>query len=134
MKKEEMYQKIIDYIEKTPGFIKHNKMHVEEIKDNYAKMYVDITEDSLNPSSIAHGGLIFGLADSVMGMAARTTGRNVVTINSQIDYLHAGKGSRLTAVAEPLKIGKTTAVFKANIYREDNTLCAQATGTYFFID
>ncbi len=132
--KEEIYNAIIDYVENTRGFIKYNNMHIEELSDNKAKMYVDITEDSLNPSNIAHGGLIFGLADSVMGMAARTNGRNVVTINSNIDYLRPGKGQRLTAIATPLKVGKTTAVYKTEIYTDEDVLCATATGTYFFLD
>ncbi len=134
MTKEEMYQQITDYIENNPGFIKYNNIHIEEIKENYAKCYVDITEDSLNPSGIAHGGLLFGLADSTMGMAARTNGRNVVTINAQIDYLKPGKGKRITCISEPLKVGKTTAVYRANIYTEDETLISTVTGTFFFID
>jgi acyl-CoA thioesterase len=134
MTKEEMYQQITDYIENNPGFIKHNNIHIEEIKDNYAKCYVDITEDSLNPSGIAHGGLLFGLADSTMGIAARTNGRNVVTINAQIDYLKPGIGKKIICISEPLKVGKTTAVYRANIYTEDNTLISTVTGTFFFID
>lgn len=134
MTKEEMYQSIIDYVENTRGFIKYNNMHIEELKDNYAKMHVDITEDSLNPSNIAHGGLLFGLADSVMGMAARTNGKNVVTINSTIDYLRPGKGKCITAIASALKVGKTTAVYRTEIYTDENILCATATGTYFFLD
>ena len=134
MTKEEMYQQITDYIENNPGFIKHNNIHIEEIKDNYAKCYIDITEDSLNPSGIAHGGLLFGLADSTMGIAARTNGRNVVTINAQIDYLKPGIGKKIICISEPLKVGKTTAVYRANIYTEDNTLISTVIGTFFFID
>ena len=134
MTKEEIYQQITDYIENNPGFIKHNNIHIEEIKDNYAKCYIDITEDSLNPSGIAHGGLLFGLADSTMGIAARTNGRNVVTINAQIDYLKPGIGKKIICISEPLKVGKTTAVYRANIYTEDNTLISTVTGTFFFID
>ena len=131
--KEEIIAEIKKYVEETPGFIKHNRIHFEDLGENYAKMYVDITEDSLNPSNIAHGGLIFGLADSVMGMAARTNGYNVVTISSDINYLKPGKGKRLTAVANALKVGRNTAVFRADIYTDENVLCATSTATYFFL-
>ncbi len=134
MKKEEMYKEIINYIENNRGFIKHNNIHIEELEKNYAKCYVELTEDSLNPSGIAHGGLLFGLADSAMGIAARTNGKNVVTINAQIDYLKPGKGKRITCIAEPLKVGKTTAVYRANIYTEKDVLAASVTGTFFFIE
>lgn len=133
MKKEEIYDEINNYIENNPGFIKYNNMHIEEIKKDYCKMYIDITEDSLNHHNIVHGGLIFGLADTTMGMAAITTGNNIVTINAQIDYLKAGTGKKITCIAEPLKIGKSTAVYRANVYNEDELLIATITGTYFFI-
>lgn len=134
MSKEQVYEAIKNFVETSSGFMKYNKMHVEEIKDNYARMSVDIDENSLNPSGIAHGGLLFGLADSTMGMAARTNGKNVVTINSQIDYLKAGKGKKITAIATPLKIGRNTAVFRCELYTDEDVLCSVVTGTYYFLD
>jgi len=134
LNKEEMYNLIIDYVENNPGFMKYNKMHVEELDDNYAKMSIELDENSLNPSGIAHGGLLFGLADSTMGMAARTNGKNVVTINSQIDYLRAGKGKKIIAIAKPLKVGKTTAIYRCEMYTDEEKLCATVTGTYYFLD
>ena len=114
-------KELITYLENNPGFIKYNNIHVLDIKDSYAKMSALINENSLNPNGTVHGGLIFGLADSVMGIAARTTGHNVVTIDSSINYLHPGKG-------------KKTAVYRCNIYDEKDNLIAIATGTYYFID
>ena len=35
---------------------------------------------------------------------------------------------------EPLKVGKTTAVYRANIYNEEKTLISTVTGTFFFLD
>lgn len=133
MSKEEVYQAIQEFVEKNSGFMKYNKMHVEEIKDNYAKMSVELDENSLNPMGIAHGGLLFGLADSTMGMAARTNGASAVTINSQIDYIRPGKGKKITAIATPLKVGKSTAVYRCELYRDDGELCATVTGTYYFL-
>lgn len=134
MSKEEMYKAIIEFVEKNSGFMKYNKMHVEELKDNYAKMSVWLDENSMNPMGIAHGGLLFGLADSTMGMAARTNGANAVTINSQIDYIRPGKGKKITAIATPLKVGKSTAVYRCELYRDDEELCASVTATYYFLN
>lgn len=134
MKKEELYQKIKEYFDIDEGFIKHNNLHLESIDDCYAKMSVNLTKESLNPNGTVHGGLIFGLADTVMGTALRTTGRNICTINSQIDYLKPGKGKRLIAETEKVKVGKTTAVMRCSIYDEKDNLISTATGTYFFLD
>jgi acyl-CoA thioesterase len=134
MTQEEMLEFARKTINETPGFIKHNNMQVLELSQERSKMKVDLTENSLNPNGVAHGGLLFGLADTTMGLLARTTGRNVTTINAQIDYLKPGKGKVITCMAEPLKIGKTTAVLRANIYNEEETLISTITGTFFFLD
>ena len=60
------------------GFISNNNIKVEEVKENYAKLSSTIEEKSLNPYGIVHGGLLFGLADTAMGIAAKTTGQNAV--------------------------------------------------------
>ena len=134
MTNEQMLELAKKTINETPGFIKYNNFKVEEVTHKYCKMSVELTENSVNPNGIAHGGLLFGLADTTMGLLARTTGRNIVTINAQIDYLKPGKGSQITCIAEPLKAGKTTAVYRANIYNEEKTLISTVTGTFFFLD
>ena len=134
MVNEEMLALAKKTIEEIPGFISHNQYKVEEVTSEYCKMTVELTENSLNPNGTAHGGLLFGLADTTMGVLARTTGRNIVTINAQIDYLRPGKGNKITCIAEPLKIGKTTAVYRSNIYNEEETLISTVTGTFFFLD
>ena len=134
MTKEEMLAIAKKTINETPGFIKHNNYKLEEVTNEYCKMSVELTENSINPNQTAHGGLMFGLADTTMGVLARTTGRNVTTINAQIDYLKPGKGNKITCIAEPLKVGKSTAVYRANIYNEEETLISTVTGTFFFLD
>ncbi len=134
MTNEEMLALAKKTIEEIPGFISHNQYKVEEVTSEYCKMTVELTENSLNPNKTAHGGLLFGLADTTMGVLARTTGRNITTINAQIDYLKPGKGTKITCIAEPLKVGKTTAVYRANIYNEEETLISTVTGTFFFLD
>lgn len=134
MTKEEMLALAKKTINETPGFIKHNNYKLEEVTNEYCKMSVELTENSINPNQTAHGGLMFGLADTTMGVLARTTGRNVTTINAQIDYLKPGKGNKITCIAEPLKVGKSTAVYRANIYNEEETLISTVTGTFFFLD
>ncbi len=134
MTNEQMLELVKNTINETPGFIKHNNYIVEEVTEKYCKMSVELTENAINPNGTAHGGLMFGLADTTMGVLARTTGRNIVTINAQIDYLKPGKGLKITCIAEPLKVGKSTAVYRANIYNEEEILISTVTGTFFFLD
>jgi acyl-CoA thioesterase len=134
MTNEQMLELAKKTINETPGFIKHNNYKVEEVTNEHCKMSVELTEDAINPNGTAHGGLMFGLADTTMGLLVRTTGRNVTTINAQIDYLKPENGSKIICIAEPLKVGKSTAVYRANIYNEEEILISTVTGTFFFLD
>lgn len=119
---------------KDNGFMAYNGLYVVEAKENYVKIGVDITEKSLNPFGIVHGGLIYTLADSAMGIALATTGRSGVTLNSTIDYLTPGKGKKLFADTEIVKDGKSIVVFRVNIKDENDTLVSVASGTYYIIN
>lgn len=116
------------------GFIKHNNIEIVDVEDNKATLKALLTESSLNPYKIAHGGLIFGLGDTAMGVVAKLTGKNAVTLSSNISYLKPATGSYLIAKAEMIKNGKTTCFLQANIYNEKNDLVAIMDANYFYIN
>ena len=131
MSKEE----VLDYINNvSTGFIKYNNIKLIDYDSESATMEVVIDENSLNPYGIVHGGLIFTLADTSMGVISRATGKLAVTLNSQINYLKPGKGNKLISKAKAIKIGKTTALLTADIYDELNNLIASSNATYYFLD
>ena len=116
---------------KDTGFMTYNGLYLVETKENYAKIGVDITDKSLNPYGIVHGGLIYTLADSAMGIALATSGRTGVTLNCSVDYLAPGTGEKLFADTEIVKDGKTIVVFRVKVVNEKDELIATSTGTYF---
>lgn len=117
------------------GFIKHNNISIKEVTENNTILEAILTKDSLNPYGMAHGGLVFALADTSMGILSKVkTGKDAVTVNSQIDYLRPATGEKLTAVAEIIKIGKTIVVLKATIFNEQNKEVAIANSTYYVIE
>ena len=127
-------ENIIKYFDKLPGFSNHNNMKIKELTDEKAVLYIEMDENSYNPSNIAHGGLVYGLADQAMGTMAYATGRPVVTIDSNINFLKPCAGKKMTCVATPVKVGKTIGFYQAEVYNEKEELAATATGTYFFLD
>lgn len=131
MKEEELLKKMFT----EEGFIKHNHYQMVEVeKGKKTIMKVDLEETTKNPYGVAHGGLIFGLGDTAMGVVARSTGRSAVTLNANITYLKPGKGKTLKAVAEMIKDGKTTCYIRCNFYNEQETLIATMDSNYFYID
>lgn len=129
MTKEEMIEKM-----ENSGFIKNNNYKVEEIIENKSATLVGtLTDISNNPYNIAHGGFIFGLGDTAMGVAASSTGRKAVTLSATINYLKPSTGKYLKAVAEIVKSGSTTCYLRTNIYNDKGELVATMESNYFYV-
>lgn len=120
-------------LKELEGFISANNYNVIKVEKNYCEMEGIITKTSMNNLNIVHGGYIFGLADTAAGIAAMTEGKNVVTVDSSINYFKPAIGDKITATAKPLKLGKTISVYEVLIYNENNDLISKATITYFTI-
>ena len=125
---------IIDAFEKHDSFVKYNHMHIVTLNEDEAVLSCELTDNSLNPSGIAHGGIIFGLADTAMGTLAYLTGQKVVTVDSNINYLKPCAGQQISCVAKPVKVGKTLGVYEAKIYNEKQELAAVCSGTYLYLN
>ena len=104
MNKEEAIKKLVE----EDGFFKHNNYEVVEATEEACILKAKVTKNSLNPYGMAHGGFIFGLGDTVLGMASSVHGRPAVTLNSTINFLRPAKTEYIIAKAELVKEGKTT--------------------------
>ncbi len=129
-----MKEEMMNYFEENVSFIKHNNIHIKSIDKDKVELYANLTDESFNPYGSVHGGLIFGLADTAMGSLALLTGRKAVTVDSNISYLKPCKGKMIKCVATPVKVGKTIAVFSANIYNDKDELAAVVNGNFMFIE
>lgn len=121
-------------LKKDKGFIFSNNFRIVKVEDNYCELEGNITDSSLNPYGIIHGGYIFGLADTAAGIAAKTCGKSAVTLNSTIDYLKVAHSDKIKAIAKCLKSGKTISVYEVFIYDNKDNLIAKASVSYFYID
>lgn len=126
-------EKELERIENEEGFISHNNYHIiNKTKDNLT-IRADLTKTANNPYGFAHGGFIFGLGDTVMGMLAAHQGKKAITVESNISYLKQGTGKYLLAQAEIVKEGKSICFLKSNIYNDKEDLIAILTSTYYYI-
>lgn len=118
----------------TEGFLKYNNITIVKAEKDEAICVAKITDNSLNPYKIVHGGLIFTLGDTVMGVHARSLSKRAVTLNASIDFLRPGRSGNLTAKSKIIKNGKTICVLIADIYDDENTLIATMRSSYYYID
>jgi len=133
MKEENYLTKVAkEELKKCKGFIEANNYEILKVDKNYCELEGIITETSTNHLGTAHGGYIFGLADTAAGIAAMTEGRKAVTINSSIDYLKVGKSKKLKAIAKCIKNGSSISFFEILIYDQE-TLIAKANINYYYL-
>lgn len=133
-KEQQIDELMKDSFINNEGFIKYNGYEYVCGGLNKCVLESPITKESLNPYGIPHGGFIFGLADTAAGMAASSTGRPAVTINSNIQYLKASKGDKLIATASCIKHGKTISVYQVDITDNRGSNISTAVFTYYYID
>ncbi len=99
-----------------------------------------ITEAHLSSPGTAHGGVLAGLMDAVLGAAALTqaftAGELVSTVEFKINYLRpVHLGDELRAVARVEHAGKSIVVVSGTIYRlgaptAEDPAVAQGLGTF----
>ena len=115
-----------------PGFIKEMGMELVELEEGYCKGKIVLSQKHNNPMGTVHGGLIFGLADTIGGRAAMSYGDKVVTLNSNICSLNpAANTEYIEAEANVVRNGRTTAVYDVMIRTAEGVDVAKVTITYY---
>ena len=117
------------------GFMNHNHFSLVERTENESSILkVELEDIALNPFGFAHGGLIFGLGDTAMGILANTKDKQAVTLSSTIHYLRPATGKYLLAKAKMVKNGKKVCYLTVDIINDKEKLVATMEGNYYYVD
>lgn len=119
---------LMDRIDRCP-FNRANGIRAAEVREGYARIEVELEEDSLNIWGVPHGGLLFAMADVASGLAAQSThdGRTV-TVSANVNFLTSSRGKRLTAIGRERKSGRSTGFYDVEITDDSGVLLL--TGQY----
>jgi 1,4-dihydroxy-2-naphthoyl-CoA hydrolase len=88
---------------------------------------MDADERHLNAGGRVHGGALAAFADDLGGAVASLNapkGFRTATIESKTNIFRACGPGRLTGVAVPVHVGRSTIVLQTSIYRADGKLAA----------
>lgn len=99
-------------------------------------MTIPNTEILQNSLNILHGGLTATLLDSAMGTLAFRLiphDKAAVTTEMKINYVAKGVGTGFRCEATVIHKGKRLLVMEGKVFRDDQTLIAHATGSFFII-
>lgn len=79
-----------------------------EISEGRARARLSIQPHHLNSHGTLHGGMIFALADVVLGAASNSHGQTAVAIHATVSYIKAITGGGV--IAETEEISRTLVV------------------------
>lgn len=89
---------------------------IEDVGPGTARLAMTITNDMVNAQGLCHGGIIFLLADSALGIASNSRNQRMVSSTCSIEYLRPGKvGDRLVATAEESNRTKRTGLYDIRV-------------------
>ncbi|KAA0219402.1 MAG: PaaI family thioesterase [Lautropia sp.] len=107
-------------------------LKIDEQRAGYSRLSLVVARQHLNPHGVAHGAVLYALADTGMGTALYPTladGQICATIEIKISYFKPVFGGQLVCTTELLNRGKTVANLESRVYLDDQ-LVAAANGNY----
>jgi len=108
-------------------------MELLEIKKGWAKVRLPIEEKLTNAIGLVHGGAIFSLADSAVGMALVGMihrNENISTLEMKINYMKPVKGREIIAEAMIIHRGTQTAIGDVEVRDEEQNFISKGLATY----
>jgi acyl-CoA thioesterase len=102
------------------------------IRPRACTLHLRVRADMLNGFGVAHGGIVFSLADSALAFAANTNGHVTVSVDNTISYpVSVELNDELIAVAEEETAGERLAFYRVTVARQDGTCVALMHATVY---
>lgn len=105
---------------------------VAEATPQHVTATMNWAEERCTTGGILHGGALMAFADTIGAVCAAANlppGAGTATIESKTNFFRAVRGGVVTAVSEPLHIGRTTIVVQTDLTDERGKPVAQVTQT-----
>jgi acyl-CoA thioesterase len=102
---------------------------IEDAREGYARVRMQVRADMLNGHGITHGGMIFALADTAFAYACNSRNESTVAQSAAISFLAASKlGDVLVAEAKELSRAGRSGVYQISVRKADGGGVAEFTG------
>lgn len=102
---------------------------IEEVRQDYARISMVVRSDMLNSHAIAHGGMIFALADTAFAYVCNGSNHASVAAQASIIFLDkVREGETLIAEATEVAREGRAGVTRVAVRAEDGRTVAEFTG------
>jgi len=102
---------------------------IEDAREGYSRIAMTVRPDMLNGHAIAHGGMIFALADTAFAYACNSRNVSTVAQAASIVFLaQAREGERLVAEAREQALSGRSGVYAVTVTTGDGRKIAEFQG------
>jgi len=110
-------------------------MDMDVIEPGHAVTRLRIGETHLNPNGVVHGGVLFTMIDTGMGLAVVTVldGNRCASIEVHLRFLSAAASGVMEAHSTVVRRGGRVVHVESRVHDEAGTLVATGTGTFAVI-
>ena len=118
----------------TCPYYKHMNIKIDEVKDGYARLTMNLEEKHLQFLKTVHGGAIASLADSaaawaIIGSIGLIAG--LATVEMKINFLAPVQSGRLIAEARIVHKGRKISLSDVEVKDDKGRLVAKSLVTYY---
>jgi len=107
-------------------------LRCEEMRAGHSRCVLEVGGTHLNPNGVAHGAVLYAMADTGMGAALHATlepGQVCATIQITMNYFKPVRAGAVTCVTELVHRGRSVAHLESRLFAGDQ-LVASASGNY----
>jgi acyl-CoA thioesterase len=125
-------EQVVDGMLAKDEFSRWLGVDVLQIKPAYCVCRMLVRKEMLNGFGVAHGGVVFSLADSAFAFACNTQGRIAMSIENSITYpASVHSGDLLTAVAEEESATNRLGFYRVKVTNQSEEVVALFRGTVY---
>jgi acyl-CoA thioesterase len=107
-------------------------MQIVDVRPRTATVRMTVRPDMVNGFGVAHGAVVFALADSAFAFACNTHGKVTVSIENSVTYPMAVRpGDVLTAIAESEGESNKLGYYRAVVRNQKDEVVALFRGTAY---
>jgi acyl-CoA thioesterase len=128
---DEMARRVAEHLLSREGTGPAWGIEIEEAREGYARIAMTVRPDMLNGHAIAHGGMIFALADTAFAYACNSRNVSTVAQAASIVFLaQAQAGERLVAEAREQALCGRSGVYAVSVTSGDGRKIAEFQGCH----
>ena len=107
---------------------------IDDVDEGWVRVTFDIEEHLCNYRGIAAGGVLAAFCDTLMGMASRSLGYQVTTLEINMNYIRpVHPGQKIVGVGQVVHHGGRTIVAECELMDEENKVVVKGRSSFYIL-